>query len=138
MIILNMANIGNDLLESFGIFGHVSVKFHIGNVSSVAQGVEGIAVGLSVKILPHNFNELLDACIAYLRGESFELYPDFQTGGYIDVSKYNDGERGGMVRVRAKVEKIDNKTLAITEIPYGVNKAELIKSIADLANEKND
>ena len=95
----------------------------------LAQGVEGIAVGLSVKILPHNFNELLDACIAYLRGESFELYPDFQTGGYIDVSKYNDGERGGMVRVRAKVEKIDNKTLAITEIPYGQTTSSLIESI---------
>ena len=101
------------------------VKFHL----LLAQGVEGIAVGLSVKILPHNFNELLDACIAYLRGESFELYPDFQTGGYIDVSKYNDGERGGMVRVRAKVEKIDNKTLAITEIPYGQTTSSLIESI---------
>ena len=95
----------------------------------LAQGVEGIAVGLSVKILPHNFNELLDACIAYLRGESFELYPDFQTGGYVDVSKYNDGERGGMVRVRAKVEKVDNKTLAITEIPYGQTTSSLIESI---------
>lgn len=95
----------------------------------LAQGVEGIAVGLSVKILPHNFNELLDASIAYLQGESFELYPDFQTGGYIDVSKYNDGERGGMVRVRAKVEKLDNKTLAITEIPYGQTTSSLIDSI---------
>lgn len=95
----------------------------------LAQGVEGIAVGLSVKILPHNFNELLDACISYLQGESFELYPDFQTGGYIDVSKYNDGERGGVVRVRAKVEKIDNKTLAITEIPYGQTTSSLIESI---------
>ncbi len=85
----------------------------------LAQGVEGIAVGLSSKILPHNFNELCDASIAYLRGEEFALYPDFQTGGSIDVSRYNDGERGGLVRVRAKINKLDNKTLAITEIPYG-------------------
>ena len=85
----------------------------------LAQGAEGIAVGLSSKILPHNFNELLDAAIAYLRGEEFTLYPDFPTGGYIDVSKYNDGERGGAVRVRAKIEKIDNKTLEITDIPFG-------------------
>ena len=84
----------------------------------LAQGVEGIAVGLSSKILPHNFNELCDAAIAYLRKEEFQLYPDFQTGGSIDVSKYNDGERGGVVKVRAKINKIDNKTLAITEIPY--------------------
>ena len=77
----------------------------------LVQGAEGIAVGLSSKILPHNFNELLDAAIAYLRGEEFALYPDFPTGGYIDVSKYNDGERGGSVRVRAKIEKIDEKTL---------------------------
>ena len=84
----------------------------------LAQGVEGIAVGLSSKILPHNFNELCDASIAYLRKEEFQLYPDFQTGGSIDVSKYNDGERGGVVKVRAKINKIDNKTLAITEIPY--------------------
>ena len=84
----------------------------------LAQGVEGIAVGLSSKILPHNFNELCDATIAYLRKEEFQLYPDFQTGGSIDVSKYNDGERGGVVKVRAKINKIDNKTLAITEIPY--------------------
>ena len=85
----------------------------------LAQGVEGIAVGLSSKILPHNFNELLDASVAYLRGEEFTLYPDFQTGGYIDVSKYNDGERGGSVKVRAKITKLDNKTLVISEIPYG-------------------
>ena len=85
----------------------------------LAQGVEGIAVGLSSKILPHNFNELCDASISYLRGEEFQLYPDFQTGGSIDVAKYNDGERGGAVKVRAKINKIDNKTLAITEIPYG-------------------
>ena len=95
----------------------------------LAQGVDGIAVGLSSKILPHNFNELLDASISYLRGEDFELYPDFQTGGYVDVSKYNDGERGGTIRVRAKIEKIDNKTLAITEIPFGKTTTTLIESI---------
>ena len=85
----------------------------------LVQGVEGIAVGLSSKILPHNFNEIIDAAISYLRDEPFELYPDFVTGGFLDVSKYNDGERGGSVRIRAKIEKIDNKTLAITEIPFG-------------------
>ena len=85
----------------------------------LAQGVEGIAVGLSSKILPHNFNELCDAAVHYLHDEPFQLYPDFQTGGSIDVSKYNDGQRGGTVRVRAKIEKRDSKTLAITEIPYG-------------------
>lgn len=95
----------------------------------LAQGAEGIAVGLSSKILPHNFNELLDAAIAYLRGEEFALYPDFPTGGYIDVSKYNDGERGGSVRVRAKIEKIDNKTLEITDIPFGKTTGTLIDSI---------
>lgn len=93
------------------------------------QGVEGIAVGLSSKILPHNFNEILDACVAYLRGEEFSLYPDFATGGYIDVSRYNDGERGGTVKVRAKIEKIDNKTLAVTEIPYGKTTRVVIDSI---------
>ena len=85
----------------------------------LAQGVEGIAVGLSSKILPHNFNELCDAAVHYLHEEPFQLYPDFQTGGSIDVSKYNDGQRGGSVRVRAKIEKRDSKTLAITEIPFG-------------------
>ena len=85
----------------------------------LAQGVEGIAVGLSSKILPHNFNELCDAAINYLYDEPFQIYPDFQTGGSIDVSKYNDGQRGGSVRVRAKIEKRDSKTLAITEIPFG-------------------
>ncbi len=95
----------------------------------LAQGVEGIAVGLSSKILPHNFNELLDAAVAYLRGEDFVLYPDFVTGGFIDVSRYNDGERGGVVKVRAKIEKLDNKTLAITEIPYGKTTGTLIDSI---------
>ena len=76
-------------------------------------------MGLSSKILPHNFNEIIDAAISYLRDEPFELYPDFVTGGFLDVSKYNDGERGGSVRIRAKIEKIDNRTLAITEIPFG-------------------
>ncbi|MDD4968241.1 MAG: DNA gyrase/topoisomerase IV subunit A [Paludibacter sp.] len=95
----------------------------------LAQGVEGIAVGLNSKILPHNFNELLDACIAHLKGEAFILYPDFQTGGSIDVSRYNDGERGGAVKIRAKIGKVDNKTLAITEIPFGTNTSKLIESI---------
>lgn len=95
----------------------------------LAQGVEGIAVGLSSKILPHNFNEILDAAKAYLRGEEFALYPDFPTGGFIDVSRYNDGARGGSVRIRAKIEKIDSKTLAITEIPYGKTTAGVIQSI---------
>ncbi len=85
----------------------------------LAQGAEGIAVGLSCKILPHNFNELCDAAVSYLYGEPFQLFPDFPTGGCIDVSKYNDGMRGGAVRVRAKIEKRDQKTLAITEIPFG-------------------
>ena len=85
----------------------------------LAQGAEGIAVGLNCKILPHNLVEICDAAISYLHGEEFQLYPDFPTGGSIDVSKYNDGQRGGSVRVRAKIEKRDSKTLAITEIPYG-------------------
>ena len=85
----------------------------------LAQGAEGIAVGLNCKILPHNLNEICEAAIQYLHGEEFHIYPDFPTGGSIDVSRYNDGQRGGVVRVRAKIEKRDNKTLAITEIPYG-------------------
>ena len=99
------------------------------------QGVEGIAVGLSSKILPHNFNELLDASVAYLKGESFVLYPDFQTGGYIDVARYNDGERGGSVKVRAKINKVDNKTLSVTEVPFGKTTSTLTESILR-ANEK--
>lgn len=95
----------------------------------LAQGVEGIAVGLSSKILPHNFNEILDAAIAYLKGEDFRLLPDFQTGGLLDASRYNDGARGGQVKVRAKIEKLDNKTLVITEIPFGKTTASLISSI---------
>lgn len=101
----------------------------------LAQGVEGIAVGLASKILPHNFNELLDASIAYLQGDDFTLYPDFQTGGYIDVGKYNDGERGGSVKVRSKIGKLDNKTLVISEIPYGRTTSSVIESILR-ANEK--
>lgn len=95
----------------------------------LAQGVEGIAVGLTSKILPHNFNEILDAAISYIRGEEFTLLPDFVTGGFIDVSRYNDGARGGSVKVRAKIEKIDAKTLAITELPFGKNTSTLITSI---------
>jgi len=95
----------------------------------LAQGIEGIAVGLNSKILPHNFNELLDACVAHLRGEKFMLFPDFQTGGSIDVSRYNDGERGGAVKIRAKIGKLDNKTLVISEIPFGSNTSKLIESI---------
>ncbi|MFV0546429.1 MAG: DNA gyrase/topoisomerase IV subunit A [Bacteroides sp.] len=95
----------------------------------LAQGVEGIAVGLSSKILPHNFNELCDASIHYLKEETFKLYPDFQTGGSIDVSRYNDGERGGVVKVRAKITKVDNKTLCISEIPYGKTTTSIIDSI---------
>ena len=95
----------------------------------LSQGVGGIAAGLSSLILPHNFKDILDASIAHLRQEPFELYPDFITGGFIDVSRYNDGARGGRVRVRAKIEKIDNRTLSITEIPYGLTTGSLIESI---------
>ena len=96
----------------------------------LAQGVEGIAVGLNSKILPHNFCEICDAALAYLRGEEFQLYPDFPTGGEIDVSRYNDGERGGTVRIRAKIQKSDdNKTLIITEIPFGTTTTKIIETI---------
>ena len=95
----------------------------------LAQGAEGIAVGLSSKILPHNFNELCDAAISYLRGEPFQLYPDFPTGGSIDVSKYNDGQRGGVLKVRAKIEKLDQKTLVIREIPFSKTTSSLIDTI---------
>ena len=95
----------------------------------LAQGAEGIAVGLSSKILPHNFSEICDAAVAYLHHKDFTLYPDFPTGGSIDVEKYNDGERGGSIKVRAKIEKRDNKTLAITELPYGKTTETLIESI---------
>ncbi|HRS53402.1 MAG TPA: DNA gyrase subunit A, partial [Bacteroidales bacterium] len=101
----------------------------------LALGVEGIAVGLASKILPHNFIELIDASIACLKNEPFQLYPDFPTGGMIDISKYNDGLRGGKVRVRAKINQLDNKTLVITELPYGITTNTLIDSIIS-ANEK--
>ena len=95
----------------------------------LAQGAEGIAVGLSSKILPHNFNEILDAAIACVQGREFELYPDFATGGMIDVGRYNDGRRGGSVKVRAKIEKLDAKTLNVTELPFGKTSGALIESI---------
>ena len=95
----------------------------------LAQGAEGIAVGLSSKILPHNFVELCDAAISYLHGEEFHLYPDFPTGGSIDVSKYNDGQRGGSLKVRAKIEKLDQKTLVIREIPFSKTTETIIDSI---------
>ena len=101
----------------------------------LAQGTEGIAVGLAVKILPHNFNELLDASIAALRGKEFELYPDFPTGGLIDCSRYNNGMRGGKVKIRARILKTDKRTLTITEIPYGTTTESLIDSIIK-ANDK--
>lgn len=101
----------------------------------LAQGVEGIAVGLASKILPHNFNELIDASVRYLKGTGFELYPDFPTGGQVDVSKYSDGIKGGKVRIRAKINQIDKKTLVITEIPYGTNTSSLIDTII-AANDK--
>jgi len=101
----------------------------------LAQGVEGIAVGLASKILPHNFIELIDAAIAYLKGKDFEIYPDFLTGGIADFSKYNDGIRGGSIKVRAKIEKEDKKTLRITELPFGKTTQSLIDSVLK-ANEK--
>ena len=105
---------------------HLPIKFPL----LLAQGVEGIAVGLNSKILPHNFCEICDAALAHLRGEEFQLYPDFPTGGEIDVSKYNDGERGGAIRIRAKIQKSDdNKTLIITEIPYGTTTSKIIETI---------
>ena len=93
------------------------------------QGVEGIAVGLSTKILPHNFCELLEASIKHLKGRKFELFPDFQTGGAIDITHYNDGKRGGKVKVRAQINEIDKKTLSITSVPYSVTTTQLIESI---------
>lgn len=101
----------------------------------LAQGVEGIGVGLSTKILPHNFNELIDASIKYLKGKKFEIYPDFQTAGMLDVTNYNDGQRGGKVRARARIIQKDKHTLCITELPYSKNTGELIDSIIK-ANEK--
>ena len=110
---------------------HLPVKFPL----LLAQGAEGIAVGLSTKILPHNFSELLQASIAYLKGKKFTLYPDFQTGGIIDVQNYNDGIRGGKVRVRAKISVRDKNTLVIHEIPYSTTTSSLIDSILK-ANDK--
>ncbi len=101
----------------------------------LAQGVEGIAVGLASKILPHNFNELIDGAVAHLKGKDFELYPDFPTGGMADCSRYNDGLRGGAVKVRARITKQDKKTLVITDIPYGKTTTTLIESILK-ANDK--
>lgn len=95
----------------------------------LAQGADGIAVGLSTKILPHNFGELIEAAIKHLRGKKFELYPDFQTGGMIDVADYNQGKRGGKVKVRAHIEEVDKKTLAIKSVPYGVTTTQLMESI---------
>lgn len=102
----------------------------------LAQGVEGIAVGLSTKILPHNFIELIESSIKILKKQSFELFPDFQTGGYIDISNYNDGMRGGKIRCRAKIEEVDKKTLLIKEIPFGTTTTGLIESIVK-ANDAN-
>jgi topoisomerase IV subunit A len=104
---------------------HLPMKFPL----LLAQGAEGIAVGLSTKILPHNFSELIDASIKYLRGRKFELYPDFLTGGMVDVANYNDGKRGGKVRVRAHIEEKDKKTLLIKDVPYGVTTTALMESI---------
>ena len=95
----------------------------------LAQGADGIAVGLSTKILPHNFCELIEASIKFLRGKTFQIFPDFQTGGMIDVANYNDGKRGGKVRVRAKIEELDKKTLVIRDVPYGVTVSTLCDSI---------
>ncbi|MFN3137352.1 MAG: DNA gyrase/topoisomerase IV subunit A [Allomuricauda sp.] len=110
---------------------HLPVKFPL----LLAQGAEGIAVGLSTKILPHNFNELIDASIKHLKGKRFTLVPDFPTAGIIDVTNYNDGMRGGKIRVRAKISTLDKNTLVINEIPYGTNTSSLIDSILK-ANDK--
>ena len=110
---------------------HLPVKFPL----LLAQGAEGIAVGLSTKILPHNFNELIDGSIKHLKGRSFKLYPDFQTGGSIDIKNYNDGNRGGRVKVRALVEKYEKNIIKIKEIPFGTTTASLIESIIK-ASEK--
>lgn len=101
----------------------------------LAQGVEGIGVGLSTKIMPHNFNELIDASIAHLKGKKFQIFPDFITGGMLDVSNYNDGERGGRIRARAKIVQKDKHTLTITELPFGKNTGDLIDSVIK-ANDK--
>ena len=95
----------------------------------LAQGAEGIAVGLATKILPHNFCELIEASIKYLRGKKFEIFPDFQTGGTMDVTNYNEGKRGGKIRVRAIIEEMDKKTLVIKSVPFGVTTTQLMESI---------
>ena len=104
---------------------HLPIKFPL----LLAQGAEGIAVGLSTKILPHNFNELLSSSIQHLKGKKISIYPDFQTGGIIDVQNYNDGQRGGKIRIRARINQLDKKTLVINEIPFGTNTSSLIDSI---------
>jgi topoisomerase IV subunit A len=101
----------------------------------LAQGAEGIAVGLATKILPHNFCELIDASVKYLRGKKFDLHPDFLTGGMIDVANYNEGKRGGKVRVRARIEEFDKKTLLVKDVPYGTTTSQLIDSVIK-ANEQ--
>ena len=110
---------------------HLPIKYPL----LLAQGAEGIAVGLSTKILPHNFNELIDSSIKHLKGKRFKLYPDFQTGGIVDIKNYNDGNRGGRIKVRAKLEKLDKDSITIKEIPYGTTTASLIESIIK-ASEK--
>ena len=112
---------------------HLPVKFPL----LLAQGAEGIAVGLSTKILPHNFIELLNASIQHLKGKKFSLFPDFQTGGIIDVQNYNDGLRGGKVRVRARINQLDKKTLVINEIPFSTNTSSLIDSILKANDQLN-
>ena len=110
---------------------HLPIKYPL----LLAQGAEGIAVGLSTKILPHNFNELIDSSIKHLKGKNFKLYPDFQTGGFVDIKNYNDGNRGGRIKVRAKLEKLDKNSITIKEIPYGTTTVSLIESIIK-ASEK--
>ena len=110
---------------------HLPIKYPL----LLAQGAEGIAVGLSTKILPHNFNELIDSSIKHLKGKRFKLYPDFQTGGFVDIKNYNDGNRGGRIKVRAKLEKLDKNSITIKEIPYGTTTVSLIESIIK-ASEK--
>src|SRR5688572_10443254 len=101
----------------------------------LAQGAEGIAVGLATKILPHNFIELIEASIKYLRGRKFEILPDFQTGGIMDASNYNEGKRGGKIRVRAVIEEQDKKTLIIRSVPYGVTTTQLMESIVKATDQ---
>ena len=122
-------------MTSYDGRNHEPVELPVRFPLLLAQGTEGIAVGMASKILPHNFNELIDASIAYLQGKEFELLPDFPTGGYADCSKYMKGQRGGSVKVRAKIEKIDKNTLAIKEIPYGKTTHMLVDSILKAKDE---